>query len=616
MPPYSIAVLFLCCSHTSSSFSSSPSILFPDASFFYCCFVAIYSFVVLTTSSFFSSSPSILFPDASLFYCCFIPICSFVVLTTSSSILFPDAVLSPLHRYTCSWSAAEVWGMTKPRVQIRSWAHAVSETFHRYHLPVLTRQQDDLLLSGHSHVLMEGPSGCGATCLLKVKAVTELRRGHRVLLFLPRELTCLRREYEDFFVGSLSAEFSGNVYFWSCRDQEAEVEISTGLFFASVTGEARTLNSLKAEKQLDTFALFDRVNRENDLSLLVGKVTDLAESVWVAVDAPALARPQLSLPEGRYHHVQFTSLTRVPASIQALIRHGLLAAGSRGTPASSGSADFPPTSLSVPSDPQSVAEVSSYQGLPTDGPTPLFIWHPAQTPAESPQSRITRCDLCMVRLSTALRDLVADFTPRTSTTGRRTASATRGPEQQIDSGPSTTGRTGRTVSSTAAGTMAGGGGEEEEEGDGEKEEQAIGEDGRLDINSGNVPRPLSIEDVVIFVDSAEDVRTIVEMVDLVNVQKVVHPLADLPRFIGIERAVVVYVGRVGTGRADTVLQDLVSGLCDVMTLCQGQLILGLEFTSVAEAHGRREAASPAKQQPAPYQLDVESMQEQAQKQHG
>ena len=164
--------------------------------------------------------------------------------------------------------------------------------------------------------------------------------------------------------------------------------------------------------------------------------------------------------------------------------------------------------------------------------------------------------------------------------------------------------------------MAGGGGEEEEEGDGEKEEQAIGEDGGLDINSGNVPRPLSIEDVVIFVDSAEDVRTIVEMVDLVKVEKVVHPLADLPRFIGTERAVVVYVGRVGTGRADTVLQDLVSGLCDVMTLCQGQLILGLEFTSVAEAHGRTEAASPAKQQPAPYQLDVESMQEQAQKQHG
>lgn len=504
--------------------------------------------------------------------------------------------------------------MMKPRVQIRSWAHAVSETFHRYHLPVLTCQQDDLLLSGHSHVLMEGPSGSGATCLLKVKAVTELHRGNRVLVFLPRKLTGLRREYEGFFADSLSAELSGNVHFWSCRDQEAGGEISAGLFFAPVTGEARTLNSLKAEKQLDTFALFDRVNRDNDLSLLVGKVTKLAESVWVAVDAPALARPQLSLPEGRYHQVQFTSLTRVPASIQALIRHGLLAAGSRGTPATSGSADLPPTSLSVPRDPQSVAEVSSYQGLPTDGPTPLFIWHPARTPAESPQSRITRCGLCMARLSTALRDLVADFTPRTSTTGRRTASATREPEQQIVSRSSTTGRTGRTVSSTAAGTVAGGGVEEEEEK--EKDEQAIGEDGGLDINSGNVPRPLSVEDVVIFVNSAEDVRTIVEMLDLVNVEKVVHPLADLPRFIGTERAVVGYVGRVGTGRADTVLQDLVSGLCDVMTLCQGQLILGLEFTSGAEAHGRTEAASPGKQQPAPYQLDVKSMQEQAQKQHG
>ena len=269
-------------------------------------------------------------------------------------------------RYTCSWSVAEVWGMTKPRVQIRIWAHAVSETFCRYHLPVLTPMQDDLLRSGQSHVLMKGPSGCGATSLLKVKATMELQRGYVVLVFVSRQLTGLRREYED-FSDFLSAEHSGSVYFWSCEEGGAEVSES---LFTPRTGEARTLDSLRAEKR-EMFALFDRPNRDSNLSRIVGEITDLVTSVWVAMDAPMT--PQLELPEGKYHTVQFTTLTRVPTSVQALIKYGLQEADARAARTTI-STEFPSTSLSLLKNLRSVAEVSSYQGLPTDGPTPLFIF--------------------------------------------------------------------------------------------------------------------------------------------------------------------------------------------------------------------------------------------------
>ena len=529
--------------------------------------------------------------------------------------------------------------MSKPRVQVRSWAHAVAETRHRYHRPVLTPGQGHLLHSARPYLLLEGPAGCGATCLLKVKATMELERGGcLVLVFVPRELTGLRRDYEQ-FAASLPALVSGLVYFWSREEGGGGATMGEGRF-TSLTGETRTLESLKAE-EVNTFALFDRVNRDSDLSLAVGEVTDALTSVWVVTDAPMTAKMMSSLPEGKYHSVRFSSLTRVPTSVQVLIRYGLLGGDEeQTTPATSTASggDFPPTaSLSVPTDPQSVAEVSCCEGLPTDGPTPLFIWHPAGTTSAAPDSGILRCRLCMTQLRTALRDLVADFTPRVSVrteqqsddeaAGRGAATPGRG--RPVLARPSATTRedTDRAGSTTAAGGGGGSTGVEEEEEEEEEEEAEQtpvkgegggGGGGGLDINSGNVPRPLSAEeDVVLFADSGEDVGALVEMLDLVNAEKVVRPLADLPQLLGTERAVVGYVGRVKVeAGTDTFMHALVSQLCDVMTLCQGQLILALEFTPAAD-RGEPEPSSPAGRgmKPAPYQLDMESMQEHARKRH-
>lgn len=475
--------------------------------------------------------------------------------------------------------------MTKPRHQIRSLAEAVAETANRHHLPVLTADEDNLLRSGESHVVIEAPAGTGVTELLQVRARMELRKGSDVLIFIPRLLTDLREKYEDF--AKNDTQYTGNVYFWSTEEAGARKEKSV-IRFKSVTGDTATLSSLRGKKNM--FAVFDRVNRDKDLSHLLTEVTNTASSVWAVKDVAT----KVTLPKEKYKLVHLSTMTRVPSSIQALIKYGLQQGPARTQPAGVSAANPKEMSLSLPKDHQNVAEVSSYVGLPTDGPSPLFIWHPE---GSSTNCTILQCELCMSLLRTALVELLGDLALKSigdeeSSQEKSVAHEELQPVPQ----PSTRDHAARKSPAMVD----------------EEEAQTVGAEG-LDIYSGNVPPPLTITDVVIFVDSIEDVEVIVKMLNLVNVEKIVQPLAHLPSLIGTEKAVVVYVGRLNLSATDNVLHTLVLQLGDVMTLCQGQLILTLEIRSGMGQDVKQ--SSPDVGKPGPYELEIAAMLDQAEKQH-
>ena len=480
------------------------------------------------------------------------------------------------NRYTCGWSVCEVWTATKPRVQIRNRAQTVAETYHRYNRPVLTPLQEDLLQSRQSHVIIEGPAGSAATCLLKVKVMMELERGCDVLIFVPRELTKLRDEYEG-LARSLSEQHSGTIYFWS--GVSGDTDISQG-HCDTVDGSSKKMNHLTGAGQ-ETLAVFDHINHDKSLEETLPEVTSRFTSVWVVKHSPVVLGKLLQAElADKFYSVRFSTLTRLPTAIQALISHASLADSGRHA---ASAAEY--LSISSGAASSSSGPVSSYMGLPTDGPLPLFIWH--EHTKKSLVPGIFECHRCMSKLRAVLGDLVPGLATE-SVAGEENQYEDRGASGSDSTHPA------------------------DVEIDREPEEKPPHE-GSIDLNSGTVPQPLDVSDVVIFVDSAADVEALVKSCSLVNMKRVVLPLSDLPHLIGTEKAVVGFVGRLDVAETESVLHALVSKLRDVMTLCQGQLVLVMELVFAGEKrlphHSRLEQIEP-------YQLDMDAMLEQARSDHG
>ncbi|XP_076443428.1 uncharacterized protein LOC143281964 isoform X2 [Babylonia areolata] len=477
-------------------------------------------------------------------------------------------------RYTCGWSVPEVWSTSKPRVLIRSWVHAVAETYRRYHLPILTPQQDSLLHSSHSYVLIEASTGTGHTCVLKAKVTEELGRGCIVLVFIPQNMTSLRKEYEQ--LATSEGRYLEKVYFW-CGGRGTAGNVRA--CFKTLSGTAKVLDELTGTRQ-ETFAVFEFANHDDDLLRLVSEETGKLTSVWVMFDSAMNVSKEMMPKEDTYLTVQFSTVTRLPSFIQILMFYRDLEGSTARTmaPRTSTVSVHPTTALQGP-------DVSSYQGLPTDGPFPVFIWHPVQCT----ETGILGCHLCIDQFRIAVQTLVPEFFPRTDTDRARD-----------EASPATQTRTARdhieemTPKSTVMSSE-----------DSEESEPSI------DINSGNVPPPLTACDIVIMTESREEADALRNALDLVNVENVIFTMEDLPQLLGTEKAVVCFVGRVVVQAPDTVLYALVTKLRGVMGLCQGQLILAVELQ---HDPGLAEAAAHHRED-EPFQADIDDMVQGSWKEH-
>ncbi|KAL8616659.1 hypothetical protein ACOMHN_031641 [Nucella lapillus] len=379
------------------------------------------------------------------------------------------------------------------------------------------------------------------------------------------------------------------MYIWS---DEASTAESSQCSFQTVDGTSKTLEDL-TENHQEIFALFEYTNHDDSLLRLFAEVKDKVTSVWITFDAAAKQIDELlSKVQDSYFPVQLLTMTRLPSITQVLLNHPGLEGATAETLTSRTSTQLQSVSLTTMRSP----EVSSYQGLPTDGPFPLFIWHPVTAPG-STESAILSCQLCMNRFRSALQSLVPELRPGTNMAEDETASATRRAEQVCPA----------TEHSDLRETIAGNTDVSDEDSD----SKSGSGDTSIHVDSGNVPRPLTMDDVVIFVDTREHIDVLKEVLDLVNSESSICPLEDLPHLMGSEKAIVGFVGCVNVQATDTVLQALVSQLRGIMSLCQSQLIVAVEVNydlTGAEATRHR-------QQWEPFQPDIDDMLRESWREH-
>nr|KAG5696314.1 hypothetical protein BaRGS_027924 [Batillaria attramentaria] len=144
-----------------------------------------------------------------------------------------------------------------------------------------------------------------------------------------------------------------------------------------------------------------------------------------------------------------------------------------------------------------------------------------------------------------------------------------------------------------------------------------GGDSGIGENSGRVPPPLPLDDFVVFTDYDPHMRNVLAdklaRLDILPQEKqqritdeCVRRIEDLPAFKGTEKAVVVYVGRLEAPR-NGILRALTSKLRDVMSLCQGRLVLALDVDVLDHDPGELRR---------PYQLEMELALQEAEKRHG
>ncbi|PVD19282.1 hypothetical protein C0Q70_19768 [Pomacea canaliculata] len=481
-------------------------------------------------------------------------------------------------RYTSEWSVPEVWTLEKPRVEVRTLSDAAIETSHRYGLQVLTPEQEALLNTPKSHVMIIGVPGSGATLVLQLKVRQWLQHGACVAVFIPQRLTGLWQAYQ---AADLFQTFRSKVLLWTGRKLDGE-----GVWCTSLEGEEVDVSQQQGGAML---AVFDGADYDIPLvSFAVERATTMFASVWIA----AFKSLPVDTRIHGYNEVRLTKVTRIPTSIQALLRHGLQAildeqpastflsacnannfsASESDSILSPADEPVPPSILSprVTLDEVSCyVEASSDNGFACDGPTPVIIFHP---PHCSPHSRVCDCRICCRELARVLQEL-----------------------GQLDP-PSD---------------------EQERTCDGDDKDEADNEDDDKHRKHGrrcHVPH-----NVVVFTDTADDAARLVRSLQTHGVVKEqllgsMHQLHDIPRMVGREVALVVYAGEVKVSKG-RVLLGLVAHLREVMSLCQGHLVLVLEVRWLPRSGGSPEDEEGQGLQMKPFELELQLLMEESERQH-
>jgi hypothetical protein len=255
-------------------------------------------------------------------------------------------------------------------------------------------------------------------------------------------------------------------------------------------------------------------------------------------------------------------MIRIPTSIQALVERAGLKTLEHSHDADTPGETRPKLLL------MALAQNSSYIGLSTDGPMPLFIFHLLSTPDAGSDSEsvseLLDCVMCMGKLKDILTALSQGIfkqpalldTHSNGVGGEKQASDAQVTDVQKNRIEQPDGAAAHATHEAAAALA-----------------QHEGEP--LDVNKGHVPKPLKVDDFLIVTDTPLVADALIRALGLENIQDVVLPLSDLKTIVGREKAVVIYVGKV-KATSDKLLKNLVSKLLEVMSLCQGQLVMVVE----------------------------------------
>ncbi|XP_070181112.1 uncharacterized protein [Littorina saxatilis] len=228
---------------------------------------------------------------------------------------------------------------TRPRVEVRTRAQAISQVADCFSRIVLTPAQAAILASKrHTHVCLAGCVGSGKTLLLQLKGRQWLREGRRVVILNIRTTARGRAAghvLEDAIANDVAAARRGSVLRYNTTVAELDI--------AKLKAELRD----DRESTEDVCFLLDELSPRHTAGIIPKlRHTFLHNPIWFV--SLAVAR----VPAG-FHLYRLTQCLRCPPSIQLLLKE----------------LDLNPFHKNAYST-RSVA-----QGLPCDGPPVFFIYH-------------------------------------------------------------------------------------------------------------------------------------------------------------------------------------------------------------------------------------------------